>query len=149
MGAGGGRAEEAGGPARLQAPVQHLAGLGEAVAVLQEQAQVGQAGRLGDRVGADAQVGPAQVEGHIGRLAVGRELVADLEAEQVAVEAERSGEVAGDEDREQLLEHADAFAADAQARPRLAAANRSAQRFQVSASSGAWSSRAAAAWSWW
>ena len=36
-----------------------------------------------------------------------------------------------------------------QGRPGLAAANRSAQRFQVSASSGAWSNRAAAAWSSW
>jgi hypothetical protein len=44
---------------------------------------------------------------------------------------------------------ASALGGDAQARPGLAAANRSAQRFQVSASSGAWSSRDAAVWSSW
>jgi SAM-dependent methyltransferase len=55
--------------------------------------------------GADAQVGPAQVQGHVPGLTVGRELVADPEAEQVPVEAERPAHVPGGQDREHLLEH--------------------------------------------
>ena len=96
--------------------------------------------------GADAEVGPAKVQGHIGRLPVGREPVADLEAEQVPVEAERPWQVAGGQDREQLLEHRPSRGGEGQERPALVA-NFSAQSFQVPASSGTPSSRSAAAWS--
>jgi hypothetical protein len=53
-------------PAGLDAAVKHPAGLGELVGVLQQQAQVGQAGRLGGRVGlaehgVEGLPGPGQV----------------------------------------------------------------------------------------
>jgi hypothetical protein len=57
------------------------------------------------RVRADAEVRPPEVKGHVAGLALGRELVGDFEAEQVAVEADRPRQVAGGQDREDLLEH--------------------------------------------
>jgi hypothetical protein len=117
-------------------------------------AAVSAAGRVGrlfagpGRVSADAEVGPAQVKGHIARLALGRELVADLEAQQVPVEAERPREIPGGQDREQLLEHQPSPGRGGQDPPAVGA-NRSAHCLQVSASSGTPSSLAAAAWSSW
>jgi hypothetical protein len=64
--------EQPGGPAGVDALVQHPGGLGEPVAVVEEQAQPGQAGGPGGVVGLAGLAGPAAEDGVEGRPGPGQ-----------------------------------------------------------------------------